>query len=236
MNCPSRTDEVDGHPEWNQNPGALSSDLTTRQDLNGMANLRTSRNHLPPESATLEQTCEQDTEHDGYDEPRKTRKPRRAGLDKTHVMLQSVSHGLTQRLRNACPCLHWPSVASRSSSSPFVRGVLTLASFVGPGFLVAVAYIDPGNYATDVSAGAETKFRLLFIVLMSNIFAVVLQSLSIRLGTVTGKSLSEHCRAHLPMWLNILIYILAEAAIIATDIAEVGSNAFLGIGSCSVLY
>ena len=101
------------------------------------------------------------------------------------------------------------------------RGLLDLASFVGPGFLVAVAYIDPGNYSTDVAAGAATGYRLLFIVLLSNVFAVVLQSLSIRLGTVTGKNLSEHCRLHLPKWLNIFIYILAEIAIIATDIAEV---------------
>ena len=94
--------------------------------------------------------------------------------------------------------------------------------FVGPGFMVAVAYIDPGNYSTDVSAGVATRFKLLFIVLMSNIFAIVLQSLAIRLGTVTGMDLAQHCRAHLPRWLNLFLYALGEAAIIATDIAEVG--------------
>ena len=93
--------------------------------------------------------------------------------------------------------------------------------FVGPGFLVAVAYIDPGNYSTDVSAGAVTQFKLLFIVLMSNFFAIILQSLAIRLGTVTGLNLAQHCRAHLPRWMNIVLYLLGEAAIIATDIAEV---------------
>ncbi|KAK9327747.1 NRAMP family [Lipomyces starkeyi] len=99
------------------------------------------------------------------------------------------------------------------------------AKFVGPGFLIAVAYIDPGNYATDVAAGAETKFALLFIVLMSNLFAIFLQSLCIKLGSVTGLNLAENCRAHLPKWLTIILYICAESAIIATDIAEVVGSA-----------
>lgn len=117
------------------------------------------------------------------------------------------------------------SVAPRSripKSVGDIRHVLQrFLGFVGPGFIVAVAYIDPGNYSTDVSAGVATEFKLLFVVLMSNIFAIVLQSLAIRLGTVTGLNLAEHCRAHLPWWLNIFLYLLGEAAIIATDIAEV---------------
>jgi metal iron transporter len=76
-----------------------------------------------------------------------------------------------------------------------------------------VAYIDPGNYSTDVAAGASYRFKLLFIVLMSNIFAILLQSLSIKLGSVTGLNLAEACRAYLPKWLNITLYILAEAAV-----------------------
>lgn len=89
------------------------------------------------------------------------------------------------------------------------------------GFMVAVAYIDPGNYATDVAAGASYKFQLLCIVLFSNIIAIFLQSLSIKLGSVTGMNLAENCQAHCPRWLNYLLYVFAEAAIIATDIAEV---------------
>lgn len=81
----------------------------------------------------------------------------------------------------------------------------------------------PGNYATDVAAGASYRFKLLFIILMSNIFAIFLQSLCVKLGTVTGMNLAENCRAHLPWWLNIVLYIFAESAIIATDIAEVGA-------------
>lgn len=98
---------------------------------------------------------------------------------------------------------------------------MTFGKFVGPGFMISVAYIDPGNYATDVAAGATYRFKLLFIVLMSNIFAIFLQSLCIRLGTISGLNLAEACRAFLPKWLNIFLYIMAEGAIIATDIAEV---------------
>jgi metal iron transporter len=78
-----------------------------------------------------------------------------------------------------------------------------------------------GNYATDVAAGATFRFRLLFMILLSNIFAIFLQSLCIKLGTVTGMNLAENCKAHLPLWLNYVLYVFAEAAIIATDIAEV---------------
>ena len=117
-----------------------------------------------------------------------------------------------------------PRTPQDSNVSFLRRSWLILAKFgkfVGPGFMVSVAYIDPGNYSTDVAAGASTKFRLLFIVLMSNFFAIILQTLAVRLGTVTGMDLAQSCRAYLPRWLNIFLYIMAEAAIIATDIAEV---------------
>ncbi|KAK9463954.1 natural resistance-associated macrophage protein-domain-containing protein [Lipomyces oligophaga] len=98
---------------------------------------------------------------------------------------------------------------------------LKFARFIGPGFMIAVAYIDPGNYSTDVSAGAQFRFKLLFVVLLSNIFAIFLQSLSAKLGSVTGKDLAQNCRANFPRWLCIILYIAAEVAIIATDLAEV---------------
>lgn len=85
--------------------------------------------------------------------------------------------------------------------------------------LTAAIYI--GNYATDVAAGASFRFRLLFMVLVSNVFAIFLQSLCIKLGSVTGLNLAQNCRAHLPKWLNLTLYLFAEVAIIATDMAEV---------------
>jgi hypothetical protein len=133
------------------------------------------------------------------------------------------------------------SISSLSGFQTVKRKVTKFAKFVGPGFLVSVAYIDPGilnlvmnfingsltligNYATDVAAGASFRYKLLFMVLVSNMIAVFLQSLCIKLGTVTGLNLAENCRAHLPKWLNYVLYGFAEAAIIATDIAEVRNS------------
>ncbi|GAV52823.1 hypothetical protein ZYGR_0AI01050 [Zygosaccharomyces rouxii] len=93
--------------------------------------------------------------------------------------------------------------------------------FIGPGLLVSVAYIDPGNYSTSVSAGASNQFSLLCIILLSNFIAIFLQCLCIKLGSVTGLDLSRACRIHLPRWINITLYVFAECAIIATDVAEV---------------
>ncbi|KAM0741490.1 hypothetical protein ACQRIT_004347 [Beauveria bassiana] len=101
------------------------------------------------------------------------------------------------------------------------RALFNYAKFVGPGFMISVAYIDPGNYSTDIAAGASYQYRLLFIVLLSNVFAILLQTLAIQLGSVTGHDLASACRAHCPRWLNYLLYALAEIAIIATDLAEV---------------
>lgn len=104
------------------------------------------------------------------------------------------------------------------------EALIQYAKFIGPGFLIAVAYIDPGNYATDVSAGASTQYAHLFIILMSNLFAIFLQSLCIKLGSVTGLNLAENCRKHLPKWVTVILYVLSESAIIATDVAEVSSK------------
>lgn len=107
----------------------------------------------------------------------------------------------------------------------FVRKVydvlIKYTQFVGPGFLIAVAHIDPGNYATDVQSRADTKYSLLFIIFMSNLFAIFLQTLCIKLGSVTGLNLAENCRKHLPRWLTIVLYVFSEAAIVSTDIPEV---------------
>lgn len=103
-----------------------------------------------------------------------------------------------------------------------------LLRFVGPGLLVSCAYIDPGNYSTSTAAGAQYHYIHMFIILLSNVFAVVLQCLCIKLGTVTGLDLAENCRRHLHPWLNFAIYALAELAVIFTDMAEVigGAIAF----------
>lgn len=105
--------------------------------------------------------------------------------------------------------------------SKAVRDLVKFINFIGPGAMVSVAYIDPGNYATDVAAGATYRFKLLFVVLLSNIFAIFLQNLCIKLGSVTGLNLAQMIKLHFPPWLNYSLYFIAEAAIIATDVAEV---------------
>ncbi len=115
-----------------------------------------------------------------------------------------------------------PAPPSRSSIwRKAIHIVRTYIKFMGPGFMISVAYIDPGNYATDVAAGASYRFKLLFMILLSNIFAIFLQSMAIHLGTVTGMDLSQMTRKHFPRWLNYLSWLMGECAIIATDIAEV---------------
>lgn len=107
-----------------------------------------------------------------------------------------------------------------------VKGILRkYASFIGPGLMVSVAYMDPGNYATGVTAGAANKYSLLFIVFISNLIAIFLQILCIRLGSITGYDLARCCREYLPKRLNYVLWFLAECAIIATDVAEVIGSA-----------
>ncbi|KAF3926551.1 hypothetical protein AA313_de0201938 [Arthrobotrys entomopaga] len=103
--------------------------------------------------------------------------------------------------------------------------VVKYARFMGPGFMISVSYMDPGNYATDVAAGAAFKYSHLFVILLANVLAIFLQSLCVKLGSVTGVDLAENCKRNFPRWLCWILYIFAEAAIIATDIAEVVGSA-----------
>ena len=107
----------------------------------------------------------------------------------------------------------------------YIKILKKFISFIGPGIMVSVAYMDPGNYSTSVSGGAQYKYQLLFSIFVSNIFAVLLQCLCIKLGTVTGYDLAENCRRNLPRKVNLTIYFFAELAIIATDLAEVVGTA-----------
>ena len=218
MNCPSRTDDDLDHPSWNQNPPSLAADLTTRQDLNGIVNSRTKLDT----DCTLVDEAEKEVD-DGHakDRPPDARLPAPSCADLSDY--EPPTAAPKPRIRRIGPfgLGDLPPWKATTCLQRFGQILTKFGKFIGPGFMVAVAYIDPGNYSTDVAAGAATRFKLLFIVLMSNIFAILLQSLAVRLGTVTGLNLAEHCRAHLPRWLNIFLYILGETAIIATDIAEV---------------
>jgi manganese transport protein len=100
-----------------------------------------------------------------------------------------------------------------------------LSAWLGPGFLVAVGYMDPGNWATSIAGGARFGYALLFIALLSSLMAMLLQSLSARLAIATGRDLAQACRDAYPRPVSFALWILAEIAIIATDIAEVVGTA-----------
>jgi manganese transport protein len=96
-----------------------------------------------------------------------------------------------------------------------------LLAFFGPAYLVSVGYMDPGNWATDLAGGSQYGYTLLWVLLMSNLMALLLQSLSARLGIVRGRDLAQANRETYPASVNFTLYILAEVAIAATDLAEV---------------
>src|SRR5712671_5461732 len=100
-----------------------------------------------------------------------------------------------------------------------------LAAFSGPGFLVAVGYMDPGNWATDLAGGARFGYSLLCVVMISNLMAILLQHLCIKLGVATGRDLAQACRDHYPRPLVWFFWILCEIAIAACDLAEVVGSA-----------
>src|SRR5437870_4113624 len=100
-----------------------------------------------------------------------------------------------------------------------------LLAFSGPGFLVAVGYMDPGNWATDLAGGAKFGYALLFIVMLSNFMAILLQQLCIKLGVATGRDLAQACRDHYSKPVVWMLWILCELAIAACDLAEVVGSA-----------
>src|SRR5205814_138391 len=98
-------------------------------------------------------------------------------------------------------------------------------AFVGPAFLVSVGYMDPGNWGTDLKAGAVYRYGLLWVVAASSLMAIVLQVLAARLGIVTGKDLAQACRDYYPRWTRWPNWLACEAAIAACDLAEVLGSA-----------
>ncbi|AMM94244.1 manganese transport protein MntH [Peribacillus simplex] len=100
------------------------------------------------------------------------------------------------------------------------RGIKQLLPYLGPAFIAAVAYIDPGNYATNITAGSKYGYTLLWVIFASNLMAVLIQSLSAKLGIATGKNLPELCREKFSKKTSFLLWIQAEAVIMATDLAE----------------
>ncbi|WP_456710576.1 Nramp family divalent metal transporter [Bradyrhizobium sp. USDA 4452] len=125
----------------------------------------------------------------------------------------------------------WRGDAGHARSLPEVNATVAVPStgvwwrrllaFAGPGYLVSVGYMDPGNWATDLAGGSKFGYTLLSVILLSNLMAILLQALSARLGIATDRDLAQACRATYSRPVNLLLWIACEAAIIACDLAEV---------------
>jgi manganese transport protein len=128
----------------------------------------------------------------------------------------------------------WRSAPERPSLSEVHRSLVVppsasffrkLLAFAGPGFLVAVGYMDPGNWATDLAGGSKYNYSLLSVIMMSNLMAILLQSLSVKLGIATGRDLAQACRDHFSKPVSFFLWVICEIAIAACDLAEVIGSA-----------
>lgn len=97
----------------------------------------------------------------------------------------------------------------------------TLFAYTGPGILIAVGYMDPGNWITSIAGGAQFKYSLLSVILISSLIAMLLQSMAARLGIVTGKDLAQLTRERTSKTMGIILWLITESAIMATDVAEI---------------
>ena len=95
-----------------------------------------------------------------------------------------------------------------------------LMPFLGPAFIASIAYVDPGNFATNIQGGAEFGYLLIWVIVMSNLMAMLIQTLAAKLGLVTGLNLAEQCREHFPKWVVFIMWVLMELVAISTDLAE----------------
>jgi manganese transport protein len=125
-------------------------------------------------------------------------------------------------------------IAARQALEGRRRGLKALLPFVGPAFIASVAYIDPGNYATNIQSGAEFGYHLLWVVLLANVMAMLFQNLSAKLGIATGANLPELCRREFARPVSVGMWVVSEVAAMATDLAEflgatLALNLLLGI-------
>src|SRR5882724_3013945 len=121
-----------------------------------------------------------------------------------------------------------PSLQEVNRSIPIPKSLgfwRKLLAFSGPGYLVAVGYMDPGNWATDLAGGSAFGYSLLSVILISNLMAILLQSLCAKLGIVTGRDLAQACRDHYSKPVAMVLWVLCELAICACDLAEVLGSA-----------
>jgi manganese transport protein len=134
---------------------------------------------------------------------------RRNGGDEVAAGVEGVLPGETATAR-----------AAHASLRGERKGLRALWPFLGPAFVAAVAYVDPGNFATNISGGAQFGYLLLWVILCSNLMAMLIQSMSAKLGIATGKNLPEVCRDRFPRPVTFFLWVQAEVIAMATDLAE----------------
>src|SRR3984957_17411488 len=121
-----------------------------------------------------------------------------------------------------------PSLPEAHRTIPIARGATWFRkalAFAGPGYLVAVGYMDPGNWATDIGGGSKFGYTLLSVIVLSNFMAMILQALSAKLGIATGRDLAQACREQYSRRTSFILWVLCEIAIAACDLAEVLGSA-----------
>jgi manganese transport protein len=140
-------------------------------------------------------------------------------------MATEASNSETQAWRFPATRPSLPEIHSSLQVPAGATFLRKLLSFAGPGFLVAVGYMDPGNWATDLAGGSKYNYSLLSVIMISNLMAVLLQRLAIKLGVATGRDLAQACREHFSRPASMALWIFAEVAIAACDLAEVIGSA-----------
>lgn len=138
-------------------------------------------------------------------------------------MTDLISSGKRQLKKRQSSTLFDDSVMLEDADKPkgFRAKLKRFLSFCGPGYMIAVGYMDPGNWATDIEAGSKYGYSLLYVILVSNVMAVILQHLCIRVGVYTRRDLAQNCRIQCSPYVNWFLYIIAELAIISCDLSEV---------------
>jgi manganese transport protein len=158
------------------------------------------------------------------DEPESTSDPAPAPAEAEAPRPPVVTPASTGGWRRQSPSVSLPEVhgSVHIPASGFWR---KLFAFAGPGYLVAVGYMDPGNWATDLAGGSRYGYALLSVIMLSNLMAILLQALAVRLGVGSGRDLAQACRDHYSRPTTLVLWVLCEIAIAATDLAEVIGSA-----------
>ena len=144
----------------------------------------------------------------------------RATADRPTVNRSSVASPTAKAAVGRSTSLTERTVATAREALNGHGGVGAVFAFIGPAVVASIAYMDPGNFATNIQAGAKYGYELLWVVLVANVVAMLFQGLSAKLGIVTGKNLAEHCRDHFPRRSSARCGCVSEIAAMATDLAE----------------